>query len=541
MNFVDTFRQTIQRRVHRHLNNAKIFLLALKVASFAKADPDKKPILFFKASSGIDDLSWNSAFQLLTSWGLRLRGVPVRFFACSSGMDLCVLGTDRDDPAKNPPCATCIYQSKTLYAAAPVTWFQFKADPSLDKALEDCNLSELIQFEFANIPLGQLVLPAARWILRRHNLVDNPQTRLLFRRYIRSAYSVIQEFENELKRQTPHAVVVFNGQFYPEAAVKWAARKHGIRVISHEVGLRPMTGFFTEGESTAYPIEIPSDFQLNRSQNALMDAYLAKRFQGDFSMGGVRFWQEIKHFDQTLETKIAKFNKLVPVFTNVVFDTSQPHANTLFTDMFAWLEEIIAQAARTPDTLFVLRAHPDETRIRKASLETVENWIISNQVTEMHNVHFIPPNEFISSYELIQRSNFVLIYNSTIGMEAVLMGKYVLCAGKARFTQLPIVEFPESKVEYINILRQRLNGDIPEVRVENIQNARKFLFYQLFRSSLPFEHLKPSIRGTHASLCWFDVDSLREDKTISVIYQGLFEGGDFLLYEDGDSLNDYRL
>jgi len=541
MNFVDNFRQNFLRRAHRHINNVKIFLLALKVASSAKPDPDKKPILFFKASSGIDDLSWNSAFQLLTSWGLRLRGVPVRFFACSSGMDLCVLGTDRDDPAKNPPCPTCVYQSRTLYTGAPVTWFHFKADPNLDKALEKSDLNELIRFEYAGAPLGPLVLPGARWILRRHNLLDNPQTRLLFRRYIRSAYSLILEFEKELDRQTPHAVVVFNGQFYPEAAVKWAARKHGIKVITHEVGLRPMTGFFTEGESTAYPIEIPSDFQLDQRQNALMDAYLAKRFQGDFSMGGVRFWQEIKGFDRALEAKIAKFNKLVPVFTNVVFDTSQPHANTLFTDMFAWLEEVIALAAQTPDTLFVLRAHPDETRIRKTSLETVENWVITNKVIDLPNVHFIPPNEFISSYELIQRSNFVLIYNSTIGMEAVLMDKYVLCAGKARFTQLPIVEFPATKAEYIDILRQRLSGVIPEVRAENIQNARKFLFYQLFRSSLPFEHLNPSIRGTHASIEMFDVNSLREDKTISIIYKGLFEGGDFLRYEDSDSINDYRL
>jgi len=35
-----------------------------------------------------------------------------------------------------------------------------------------------------------------------------------------------------------------------------------------------------------------------------------------------------------------------------------------------------------------------------------------------------------------------MIYNSTIGLEASIMGTPVLCAGKARFTQLPTVFFP---------------------------------------------------------------------------------------------------
>lgn len=541
MDLIESFRQNVFRRAHRHINNARIFLLALKVAAEAKPDPNSSPVLFFKASSGIDDLSWNSAFHLLTSWGLRLRGVPVRFFACSSGMDLCVLGTNKDDPTQNPPCASCIYQSKTLYTGAPVSWFHYKTNLILDAALKNLTLGELVNFEFENIPLGRLVLPSARWILRRHNLFDDDQTRLLFRRYIRSAFNIIRDFEGELNRQSPHAVVIFNGQFFPEASVKWASQKRGVKVISHEVGLRPMTGFFTEGESTAYPIQIPGDFQLNQHQNKLMDAYLSKRFQGDFSMGGIRFWQKIKGFDQVLEEKISRFNKMVPVFTNVVFDTSQPHANTLFSDMFVWLGEVIAIAAQTPDTLFVLRAHPDETRQRKASLETVQNWVEKNKILEMPNVHFIPPTEFISSYELIQRANFVLIYNSTIGMEAVLMGKYVLCAGKARFTQMPIVDFPKSNTEYLEILRQRLKGKLPEISQENIENARKFLFYQLFRSSLPFPYLKPSVRTTHARVESFDVKQLANHKTISVIFDGLFKGGDFLLYEDSESANDYRL
>ena len=57
--------------------------------------------------------------------------------------------------------------------------------------------------------------------------------------------------------------------------------------------------------------------------------------------------------------------------------------------------------------------------------------------TSLPNVVFIDSQEYISSYELIQRSKFVMVYNSSIGLEAALMGKPVLCGGQGRYTQIP--------------------------------------------------------------------------------------------------------
>ena len=66
------------------------------------------------------------------------------------------------------------------------------------------------------------------------------------------------------------------------------------------------------------------------------------------------------------------------------------------------------------------------------------------------------PNETLSSYELIQKSKFVMVYNSTIGLEASIMGEAVLCAGKARFTQYPTVFFPQSIGAYKDELERFL-------------------------------------------------------------------------------------
>jgi len=539
------FTQRIKRGLVRRFNNQKIAAMARAVARREPA-PSGAPIVFFKASTGIDDLSWNSGFHLLTSWALRLKGVPVAYFACNAGMSHCVLGTNRDDPHQAPPCRSCVYQSKTLYAGlrtprshrprssgTDVNWFDFQRDDSLSKAVADLSLPELMRFKWDGIPLGELCLPGLRWLLRIHHLSDDKNTRYLLREYILSAWNVVRQFADFLDRTQPRGVIVFNGQFYPEATARYMAQKRGIRVLTHEVGFRPATAFFTEGEATASPIPLPDSFEMDEVQNKKLDAYLAKRFQGDFTMAGIKFWADMQGLDEAFLRKAAGFKQIVPVFTNVIFDTSQPHANTVFEDMFDWLDLTLEVIRAHPETLFVIRAHPDELRVRKASRETVAAWVESSGVDKEPNVVFVGPRETLSSYELIQKSKFVMVYNSTIGLEASIMGAAVLCAGKARFTQYPIVFFPQSADDVRQRMEEFLNAETIEIPPEFQRNARRFLYYQLYKTSLPFgDFLEPSVRTTQTRLKSFGLDELLESDAIKVILDGVLDGGDFLLKEN---------
>ena len=299
--------------------------------------------------------------------------------------------------------------------------------------LENLSLDGLMAFTYREMPLGAMVAPSIRWVLRRYRLFDDEPTRFLYRQYILSAWNIAGEFSALLEARQPAAVVVFNGTFFPEAAARWTARRRGVQVISHESGFLPFTGFFTLGEATAYPLDPPEDFELTPQQNARLDAYLEQRFKGNFSMAGIRFWPEIKGLDEAFLQKLAGFRQMVPVFTNVIFDTSQGHANFIFEDMFVWLDQLLEVIRRHPETLFVVRAHPDEGRKGKASRETVRDWVRRSGADALPNLVFIDAGEYISSYELVQRAKFVLVYNSMIGLEASIMGAAVLSAGKVRY------------------------------------------------------------------------------------------------------------
>ncbi len=524
-------------RISGWRNHLRVFRMARQVAAHIPKTSIAQPVVFFNASTRITGLSQNAAFTLLTSWALRLSGVPVSHFVCQSGMSHCVLGTNRENYHKAPPCRACLRQSRRLYKDAEVYWFPYHPDPELAAELKGLSVDELSAFEYNTIkgslvtpglstPLGWLVLPSVRWALRRHTLPNDEETRYLLRSYILSAYNVAQEFSAFLDQTRPSAAVIFNGIMYPEATARWVAQTRGLRVITYEVGFQRHSAFFTEGEATAYPIYIPKDFELNERQNARLDEYLQKRFQGHFTMAGIRFWPEMHGLDQAFLNKAARFRQIVPVFTNVVYDTSQVHANKIFPHMFAWLDSVLELIRSHPETLFVIRAHPDEMRpgTAKQSRESVRDWVAANGLKKMANVVFIDSQEYVSSYELIQRAKFVMVYNSSIGMEAVLQGKPVLCGGKARYTQYPMVFFPETPAAHQEMAQAFLAAEKIDVPDEFRSNARRFLYYQLFRSSLSFEpYLQDVRRKGYVQLAPFSWQDLLPENapTLQVLVNGI--------------------
>jgi hypothetical protein len=201
--------------------------------------------------------------------------------------------------------------------------------------------------------------------------------------------------------------------------------------------------------------------------------------------------------------------------------------------MFAWLDVVLEEIRRQPDTLFAIRAHPDELRPGKESKESVAQWVQENKVDQLANVIFIRSNEYISSYELIKHAKFVMVYNSTVGLEASIMGKPVLCAGRARYTQIPTVFLPKNIEEFKKLLSDFLIVPSIQVPAEYIQNARKILYGQLFMASLPFEEFIECDEVWDGFVCFkqFTAEMLTPENsdTIRTIVDGIIKHGDFLL------------
>ena len=538
MNLIQKFFRRLQTGTTSLRNDWQTVRLARAVARRAAEDGSQKPIIFFNASTRIRGHSLNAAFSLLASWAIRLQGVPVVHFVCQAGMSRCMQGTNQDDVYQSMPCRLCLRQSRANFTAAHLNYFNYRRDPALAAALAPLDIQTLVQYEHpfgdGKMPIGALVLPSVRWRLRRLTLADDEPTRFLVREFILSAWNVAREFDRLLEQTAPQAVVLFNGQTFPEAVAYWLAERRGVRAITHESSMYPLSGFFTAGQATALPMPIAEDFELSHEQNARLEELMQDRYQGKFSMAGIRFFPEMKGLDETFLQKASGFKQIVPIFTNVIFDTTQHHANAFFPDMFTWLDRVLEVIKKHPETLFVVRAHPDEARPGKVSRESVAMWVERTGAADLPNFIFISPEEYLSSYELIRHSKFVMIYNSTIGLEASIMGVPVLCAGSARFTDFGTVFFPASAKAYLKQLETFLSAGEVMIRPEHTRNARRFFYFHYFIASLRFgDFLEPtSLRGF---VRWkrFPLQSLAASAspTIRALVDGILHEGDFLLKE----------
>jgi len=511
----------------------RIANIASQIARSSRMDSNQRPVIFFNASTRLEGMSLNAAYSLITSWALRLAGVPVVYFVCQSGMSHCILGTNRDKPKQLPPCERCFATSRHLYRYSDMYPFSFQEDISLKTKIDQLDLNVLLSFSYHNVPLGKIVLPSLRWILRKHHLDNDDATSYLAREYILSAWHIVCEFYSLIKKIEPQAVVVFNGMFFPEAAIKYAANAQGLTVYTHEVGMQPFSAFFTSGEATAYPIDMEPEFSLTGIQNSRLDSHLEKRFKGDFTTAGIRFWQKMLPLGADFWDKAKSFKQYVPVFTNVVFDTSQGHANVVFPHMFAWLDSVYDAICSHPETFFIIRAHPDELRPGKESRETVAQWVQSKRVDQLPNVLFIGAKEYVSSYELISNAKFVMVYNSTIGLEASIKGVPVLCAGQARYTQVPTVFFPQTISEFKLKLKEFLVSEDIRVPQEFILNARRVLYSQLFRASLPFSGFIEDDGVWRGFVCMKNISmealKPKNSPTIKTLLNGILNKEPFLL------------
>ena len=110
------------------------------------------------------------------------------------------------------------------------------------------------------------------------------------------------------------------------------------------------------------------------------------------------------------------------------------------------------------------------------------------------------------------------------------MGRPVLSGGKARYTQLPTVFFPKTVQEQRRTMEAFLAADAIDVPPEFGRNSRRFLYFQLFRTSLPFaDFLVPSVRKTQTRLRQFEPEHLLSSASVRAILEGLLENGDFCL------------
>ncbi|MEZ6086941.1 MAG: hypothetical protein R3C05_02690 [Pirellulaceae bacterium] len=290
--------------------------------------------------------------------------------------------------------------------------------------------------------------------IKRHRLL-----RILKRRSYRTAVGLLRQLKSLMARTRPDRFEVFNGRHACSKAGLLAAKSFIIPYYTLEVTSRrrpiihrgytahDRVGVQQRILSQPVDMELATQFYENR-----------KRPQNN------RFAKH--HSSRFVLPSTDGFDRLVTVFLS-----SQDEFASLGKSWRSTFDEdhaVIGRLCRRfPKSLFCIRFHPNQGGIKSDITSEFQ------KLGELPNVTVYYPHDPANTYDLINGSDVVVVFNSTVAAEACWAGKPVIMIGPSFYDRLDVGYTPTDEDELQQLL------DIPNLAVKDRQNAARLAHYLL--------------------------------------------------------------
>jgi hypothetical protein len=245
---------------------------------------------------------------------------------------------------------------------------------------------------------------------------------------------------------------------------------------------------FSHGDSYHHtmisePVETWQDVELTPARQQEIERYLEDRRTGR----GDWIWFLHSGPDSggrlNVLTGLDRQRPFTALLTSVMWDARLHYASNAFDSMLDWIFETIDYFGRHPERQLVIRIHPAEVTGNIASRQKVLDEVRARFDRLPPNVFVVPPEDPLNTYELIDASDAVLVYNTKTGIEIASRGIQVVVAGEAWIRGKGFSLDASSREEYLRILDAlpaagRLS---PAARTR----ALKYAYHFFFRRMIP--------------------------------------------------------
>jgi hypothetical protein len=441
---------------------------------------------------------------------------------CGGGQPICEVGWGRRNAPR--PCDRCGWFTERVARAGRFRVLrlsdEFPWGPFSSRAPAEAEASECVTPADA---------PAASeaWFARSTEVDREPNGAAIKNDFQVSVSAVEAAFGRVLDRLQPNVVFALNGLFAAERAVRAVAADRGVRVITYE--LAPRKDALVFGEEGAAPEmlmdRLASD-QLSRplspAEDNALDSLLHARMSG--TGAHERYFDSQDHGTGAVRSSlgIAPSRRVISAFTNLAWDTALFGAEVAYESQFDWLARTAQTVGSRNDIVLVIRVHPAESRWGTAQPVDAE---LSKRLGALpDNIVLIGPDDPLSSYGLLEISDLVLCYTTTVGLEAAVSGIPVALAAKTHYRGRGFTTDIVSHAELAQAI-----ADPPVMSSSQIELARRYAFAFFFRLMIPFTLVR-NAKGWLAELP-SSADDLHpgRDRYLDFVCERILEGGDLFL------------
>lgn len=341
------------------------------------------------------------------------------------------------------------------------------------------DIDELKAFIYKGTDIGMGVASSLVSQARDHRL-DTEKHKDWIGKGIRTSISVYDYASELLDRIKPDKVVLFNGRFLEIRPVMRVCEQRGIQYLTHERG-GGLDTYLIRENSTPHSLKATAE-EINSlwGDGGSEKEKLGRQFFTDRRNKVMQAWvvftenQEAGRlpasFDKS-KRNITFFNSSMDEYEGIAGFTSK-----IYRDDNAGIRAILQHFQPDASVHFYLRVHPnlkgqDNTQMKE----------LAQIAADFPNLTVIAPGDVIDSYALMEASDTVCVFSSTMGSEAVFWGQPVVLLGNAFYRGLEGFYKPASHEEAIALLNRKLEPlsgeDVLKYGYWELSKGHKYKYY----------------------------------------------------------------
>ena len=422
----------------------------------------------------------HNAYELVIAQALRMRDAEVAFLTCGGGLPACELGWARY--AHPRPCDRCAWLTNRMIEAADSRHYRLGDLLSWGKDARAAPVeptgtgaADARQDSFINVA----------WLLKASLLDRIPSAPELTEDFAVAAEGVSSATAAIFEEFDPEVVFLLNGLFGAERRIRQLALDYGARAPTYEIA--PRAGALVLSQHAAAPEydvdqlwAAVKDSPLSVRQRSEVTALLEDRARGIGAHESYYDRVEDDHDELRRRLSLGSHERVVSLFTNVTWDSATLGHDIGFASMFDWVEQAVRLAAHQ-EFVLVVRIHPAESRWSTG--EGVHEIVLSRLGELPANVRFIGARDALSTYALVDISDLLLTYTTTVGLEAAVRGKRVAVAGATHYRGRGFTTDVSGPEDLARILRLEPPTELSPTDVEL---AVRYAHMFFFRAMIPF-------------------------------------------------------
>ncbi len=479
----------------------------------------------------------HSIVENIIASALSLRGTKISFATCEGRLPICNIRNVHQ--GFQMPCDYCIsltnkiFQHSCFPKYSVCRYLDNTAIIQAVKLTEEMTFDQLEHFKYDNLPLGELIKISVRWFLAG-NVIHSLQHGLkAYRRFLAGSIIIFEFIKKLLDEVRPDVIFMLNGLLFEERIMYAIAQRNSIPIVTYECGFIKNTFIFARNKIACY-YDLSEHWQnfnkksLTNEENKWLDDYLEDRQIGNRCT--IQYWptreERITEIRKQLNLELNK--NIAVLFTNIVWDSAVQEKEIGFDGLFDWVKKTILYFNQHREYHLILRIHPAEVRLKgRETQERVNDHIKKSFPKLPGNITIVKSESDISSYRLIEMSDVVLVYTSTIGLEASLMGKPVIVSAKTHYRRKGFTIEAENLDEYYALLDKFLQPGNFNFK-PNIKVARRYANMFFRRHMIDFSSIINQNTNSKISLLFDSMVELKSSDLLEIenVSQFIIESAD---------------